>query len=321
MSLFAAKAMSPTVEGMVGSSRAISKLRAYLPKLAVSNANVLITGQTGVGKERVAQAIHHSGPRRDKPFISVNCGAIPDTLLESELFGHERGAYTGADGVSPGKIRMAEGGSVFLDEIGEMSAHGQATLLRVLENREIYPLGGCKMIRTDARFIAATNQDLERLVVAGKFRQDLFFRLNVARIHLPPLTERKEDIADLLLFFLNQYRETTGHCVEGFTPELMKCFLYYDWPGNVREIRNLVEAIFIDPPRGLVSFENLPDTFARIFQKNPDDTSNERDRIFSALCKANWNKTKAADLLKMSRMTLYRKMSKLNVKYKDRSAA
>src|SRR2546425_376171 len=157
MSLSAAKVLYP-VEGIIGSSTAISKLRAYLPKLAVSNANVLITGQTGSGKERVAQSsIHHLGPRREKPFISVNCGAIPDTLLESELFGHERGAYTGADEVSLGKIRMAEGGTVFLDEIGGMSPHGQATILRILENREIYPLGGRKMIRTDARFIAATN--------------------------------------------------------------------------------------------------------------------------------------------------------------------
>ena len=172
--------------------------------------------------------------------------------FESELFGHERGAYTGADGVSPGKIRMAEGGTVFLDEVGEMSAHGQATILRLLENREIYPLGGRKMVRTDARFIAATNQDLETLVMSGKFREDLFFRFNVARIHLPTVAERKEDIPDLLRFFLNQYRETSGHCGEGFTPELMKCLLHYNWPGNVREIRNLIEAIFIDPPSGLV---------------------------------------------------------------------
>jgi len=318
MSLSAAKAISPTVEGIIGSSTAISQLRAYLPKVAVSNANVLITGQTGSGKERVAQSIHHLGPRRDKPFISVNCGAIPDTLLESELFGHERGAYTGADGVSPGKIRMAEGGTVFLDEVGEMSAHGQATILRLLENREIYPLGGRKMVRTDARFIAATNQDLETLVMSGKFREDLFFRFNVARIHLPTVAERKEDIPDLLRFFLNQYRETSGHCVEGFTPELMKCLLHYNWPGNVREIRNLIEAIFIDPPSGLVSFENLPNTFARIFQRK--GASNERDRIISALCAADWKKAKAADLLKISRMTLYRKMEKFGISCRGRAA-
>jgi transcriptional regulator with PAS, ATPase and Fis domain len=161
---------------------------------------------------------------------------------------------------------------------------------------------------------------LASLVVAGKFRQDLFLRFNVARIHLPPLAERKEDIPDLLQFFLNQYRETTGHCVEGFTPELMKCLLYYNWPGNVREIRNLVEAIFIDPPSGLVSFENLPPTFARIFQMNIEDASNERDRIISALCAADWNKAKAAELLKISRMTLYRKMEKFGMSHRGRAA-
>ncbi len=238
----AATARFPTIDSIIGTSTAISQLRAYLPKVAASDAHVLITGETGTGKERVAQWIHRLGPRRDRPFVCVNCGALPDSLLESELFGHERGAFTGADEVSIGTIRLAEGGTLFLDEIGEMSLHGQARILRVLENREIdldteylcVPLGSRKMIRIDVRFIAATNQDLEPLVVAQKFRRDLLFRLNVARIHLPPLAERKEDIPDLLQFFLNQYNEARAHCVEGFTRELMTSLLQYAWPGVTR---------------------------------------------------------------------------------------
>lgn len=221
------------------------------------------------------------------------------------------GAYTGADESYFGKIRMAGSGTVFLDEIGEMSLHGQATILRILENREIFLLGGGKMIRTDARFIATTNQDLEMLIAKKKFRRDLFFRIDVVRIHLPPLADRKEDIPDLLQFFLNQYNEKKGHYVKGFTAELTKCLLEHEWPGNVRELRNLIEAIFIDP--GFVSFENLPCYFQNIFSAYVDKTSNEREYILSALCEANWNKMKAAGLLKVSRMTLYRKMAKLNI--------
>lgn len=191
----------------------------------------------------------------------------------------------------------------------------------MLENREFSPLGSRKIVRTNARFIAATNQKLELMVKAQKLRGDLLFRLNVARIYLLPLTERKEDIPDLLQFFLNQYNDGNGLCIKGFTPDLMKCLVQYKWPGNVRELRNLVEAIFIDPPCGLISFQNLPDSFVGIFGRDIHSASDERERIISALHETGWNRTKAAGLLKVSRMTLYRKMSKLNIKYVHRSAA
>ncbi len=309
-----------SADSIVGSSKAISELRSYLPKVALSNANVLITGATGTGKERVAEQIHRLSARRGGPFVCINCAAIPDSLLESELFGHERGAFTGADQSYAGKIRFAEAGTLFLDEVGEMSLQAQAKLLRLLENRELFPLGGAKPVRIEARFIAATNQELEPLVKAHKFRADLFFRMNVARIHLPPLAERKEDIPHLLRYFLNEYNLVNGYKVEGFTPEVMICLLQYDWPGNVRELRNLVETLFVDPPSGPVSLQSLPDSFRRIFNRYIDHGAGERERIITALHETNWNKTRAARLLRVSRMTLYRKMAKFDIDGKSTTA-
>src|SRR5437867_110635 len=315
-----ALARHTTADSIVGSSKAISELRSYLPKVALSNANVVVTGATGTGKECVAEQIHRLSARRGGPFVCINCAAIPDSLLESELFGHERGAFTGADQSYAGKIRFAEAGTLFLDEVGEMSLQAQAKILRLLENRELFPLGGGKPVRIEARFIAATNQDLEPLVKAHKFRADLFFRLNVARIHLPPLAERKEDIPQLVRFFLHEHNLANGRRIEGFTPELMSCLLQYDWPGNVRELRNLVEVLFVDPPPGLVSLQNLPDSFRRIFCHYIDYAAVERDRIIAALHQTNWNKARTADLLKVSRMTLYRKMAKFGINCSGRAA-
>lgn len=316
----AAPEIATMARRIVGSSKALSELRTYLPKVALSNVNVLITGATGTGKECVAEEIHRLGPRRDRPFVCINCAAIPDSLLESELFGHERGAFTGADQSYVGKIRFAEAGTVFLDEIGEMSLRAQAKILRLLENRELLPLGSGKAFRIDARFIAATNQDLEPLVTAHKFRADLFFRLNVARISLSPLAERKEDIPHLLEFFLNEQKVVNGCHVEGFSAELMNCFLQYDWPGNVRELRNLVEALFIDPPSGVVSLQSLPDSFRRIFCRYIDHDVVEHEQIIAVLYAANWNKARAAELLNISRMTLYRKMAKFGINRRSKAA-
>ena len=255
-------------------------------------------------------------------LLCSNCAAIPDSLFESELFGHERGAFTGADQSYAGKIRLAEAGSLFIDEVREMSWPAQAKILRLLENRELSPLGGGKPVRIDARFIAATNQDLEPLVKAHKFRADLFFRLNVARIHLPPLGERKEDIPHLVRFFLHEHNLANGRRIEGFTSELMSCLLQYDWPGNVRELRNLIEVLFVDPPPGLVSLQSLPDSFRRIFCRyiDLDQAAAERDRIIAALYEANWNKARAAALLQVSRMTLYRKLARFDISCSGRAA-
>jgi len=288
----------------------MSHLRNYIPKVARSDAHVLITGATGTGKERVAAAIHGTSPRRSQPFLCVNCAAIPDALFESEFFGFEQGAFTGAHEAYQGKLRIASGGTIFLDEIGEMTMSAQAKILRVLESREVFPLGGRRVSTVNVRFVAATNQDLEPLVAERKFRQDLFYRLNVARLHLPALKDRKEDIPDLLTHFLQQFNQRYQLRIEGATGELLDCLLSYEWPGNVRELRNLVEAVFIDPPDRWISLDDLPDYFRRIFSRYRVDTLPERDRLVSILEQTNWNKKKAAREMNWSRMTLYRKISK-----------
>jgi transcriptional regulator with PAS, ATPase and Fis domain len=300
-------------DSLVGSSSAMSELRAYIRKVARSDAIVLITGDTGTGKERVAESIHAESLRRHKPFVCVNCAAIPDSLLESELFGYDRGAFTGAQGSYPGKLRAASGGTVFLDEIGEMSLLAQAKILRVLESHEVFPLGALRMTTVDVRFIAATNQELEPLVAEGRFRRDLFYRLNVGRVLLRPLKDHVEDIPELIEHYVNRFNEHYHSHVHRPTQTLLDCLMRYDWPGNVRELRNLVEAMFIDPPEGPVSLEDLPESFRRIFARYTVTALPERERMVSALYDANWNKSRAAEQLNWSRMTLYRKLRKYRI--------
>jgi two-component system response regulator HydG len=288
-------------------------LGAYIGKVARSEAVVLITGETGTGKERVAESIHQESARRSKPFICVNCAAIPDSLLESELFGYDRGAFTGAQGSYLGKFRSAAGGTAFLDEIGEMTLIGQAKILRVLESREVFPLGAVRMTTVDVRFVAATNQELEPLVADGRFRRDLFYRLNIARIAVKPLREHKEDIPELVEHYVHEFN-LRYHCnVHKPNQALLDCLIQYDWPGNVRELRNMVEAVFIDPPAGPVSLESLPESFRALFDRYEMSAPSERERMVSALYQTNWNKSKAAEQLKWSRMTLYRKLSKYRI--------
>jgi len=296
------------MDAYVGYNSAMARLAAYLPKVARSDAKVLITGETGTGKERLAEALHALSDRAAEPMISVNCAALPDTLIESELFGYERGAFTGAQSSYPGKLRLAKRGTVFLDEIGEMSLFAQAKLLRVLESGTVFPLGGSRSVKVEARFIAATNQDLEPLVARGEFRADLFYRLNVARLQLPPLRDRREDIVGLFDYFVTEFNANRGGVVTGTSAELRRCLLAYDWPGNVRELRNLVEVIFIEPPSGEIGLEHIPDTFRRLFTKYRATGQTERDRMLAALATTNWNKSRAAADLNWSRMTLYRKL-------------
>jgi transcriptional regulator with PAS, ATPase and Fis domain len=298
---------------LIGSSSAMAAVRGYVHRVAQSDASVLISGATGTGKELVAAAIHQASRRRAAPLISVNCAAIPDSLLESELFGYERGAFTGAEESYPGKLRLADRGTVFLDEIGEMSPLGQAKLLRVLESREVFPLGARRMSKIDVRFLAATNQDLEPMVERRAFRQDLFFRLNVARVFLPSLKERPEDIVDLFLHYIRHFNIQSGRRIQGPTPELAERLTAYDWPGNVRELRNCVEAIFIDPPEGPIELNHLPESFRRIFGGHRVSGTSERDAILQTLSRTNWNKKLAARQLQWSRMTLYRKLEKYNI--------
>jgi transcriptional regulator with PAS, ATPase and Fis domain len=296
--------------GIIGTSESMVSLRRYIGKVAQTDANVLITGETGTGKEQVAEAIHRQSPRNLRPFACINCAAIPENLLESELFGYEKGAFTGAQTSYPGKMRLAHGGTLFLDEIGDMSTYVQAKILRVLESREVFPLGARKAIGIDVRIISATNQDLALLLEQKKFRKDLYYRLNVARIDLPPLKERKEDILPLFQHFFKDFSHRYQVSPPGPGHELINCLQEHDWPGNIRELRNLVEALFIDLPAGPIGIKDLPETFRSIFAQYVSTGKSEREKLLAALEATKWNKSRAAAQLKLSRMTLYRKLAK-----------
>jgi DNA-binding NtrC family response regulator len=294
---------------LIGLAPRILDLKGYIARAAALDCNVLITGETGTGKERVAELIHWHSARRAKPMVSINCAALPETLLESELFGYERGAFTGAYASYPGKLRLADGGTFFLDEIFDMAPYLQAKILRVLDTRSIDSLGGRKSIPVDVRIVAATNRNPELALEQGLLRQDLYYRLNVARIHLPPLRERPIDIPQLLQHFLEEMNRRYHRQVEGFSPEVMALLMSYAWPGNIRELRNLVEALFINLPARVVSLAHLPETF-RPLLANRDKLRDERELLLEALQTTNWNKSQAAGKLQWSRMTLYRKMEK-----------
>ena len=244
-------------------ARRCSRSKPTSKKSAPPDSNVLITGETGTGKELVAELIQQSRSRRPQPFVCINCAAIPDTLLESELFGYEKGAFTGANTASEGKLKLADGGAIFFDEIGDMSPYAQAKILRAIESREVYRLGGKRRIPLNVRVLAATNHDLEQSVARGQFRKDLYFRLNVARIHLPPLRERREDIVPLCHYYLRTLNQHFGRQVEGFTDEVLARLIRHDWPGNVRELKNLLEATFVNDPAQRIALVDLPEPFRR----------------------------------------------------------
>ena len=308
---------------MIGTSAALQQVRLSLAKVASSNCTVLITGETGTGKELAAEFIHRNSSRRNRPFACINCAAIPDTLLESELFGHSRGAFTGAEEDREGLLAAANGGTVFLDEIGDMSLMAQAKLLRVIEKKEVCHIGGTRSKQLDLRFLAATNQDLAAMAGRGSFRKDLFFRLNVAHIHLPPLRERKEDIPVLLEHFCRDFNFAPGARLAEFSEECLLFLLHYDWPGNIRELKNLIESLSIGGMPPQVGKEHLPGHLHRRAEESWGDEGwsevharshqSERDSLISALAWAKGNKSAAAKRLHWSRMTLYRKMAKHNL--------
>jgi two-component system response regulator HydG/two-component system response regulator AtoC len=271
----------------------------------------LITGETGTGKELVAELIHSNSPRRRNAFVCLNSTAIPDSLLESELFGYERGAFTGAVGTHRGKLALAHKGTLFFDEIGDISVSVQAKFLRAIEGKSVYRLGGENELAFDVRILSATNQDLDLAMRENRFRRDLYYRLNVIRIHVPPLRDRREDIPVLLEHYISQYNSSFGLRIEGFTVEALSQLISYDWPGNVRELKNVVEAIFANLPSRQVDTAGLPACVAK-YLCNPSKPA-ERDALLSALVATNWNKTRAADRLHWSRMTLYRKMAAYNI--------
>ena len=285
-------------------------VRAHIRQASGSDGNVLITGETGTGKELVANLIHLNSSRAKRPFVCINCTAIPDHLLESELFGYEKGSFTGADFLSAGKLQLADGGTVFLDEIGDMSLSHQAKILRTIEGKEIQRLGGKQNIPLNIKIITATNQNLERMVEDGKFRKDLYYRLNVMHINVPPLRERKEDIPPLLNFFIGKLNGAYRKEVKGVAEEAVKDLLGYHWPGNVREMKNMLESSFMNFPTRWITLKDLPERFRAKIMQSGALCCNERDQVLQALTATKWNKSKAAQRLKWSRMTLYRKLEK-----------
>jgi DNA-binding NtrC family response regulator len=305
---------------IIGDSKPIREVKSYLLRIAKAESTVFITGETGTGKELAAGLIHYKSPRSNKPLVCVNCAALPDGLVESELFGYDRGAFTGAVSNRKGKFEMAGGGTVFLDEIGDMNSYAQAKILRSIENKEFFHLGGKWAIPMSARVIAATNQNPEDLMAQGSFRKDLYYRLNVARVNLPPLRERKEDIPSLIQHAIENLNHRFRCNVESLTDEAMMCLLRYDWPGNVRELLNLIEAAYINLPNNKVSYINLPKPVQKQLKTTGSAPKEERSKIISALLDTNWNKSTAAKKLNWSRMTLYRKIEKYNIVQKRRPA-
>ena len=298
---------------MIGESKCMRDIKNYLDKVASTDSNVLITGETGTGKELAAGLIHLKSPRYKNPFVCINSAALPETLIESELFGYDRGAFTGAIAEKPGKFELANSGTVFLDEIGDMNHYAQAKILRSIENREFFHLGGRKPVSFNARIIAATNKEPEQLIEDRKLRDDLYYRLNVARIHLPPLRERKEDIPSLVSHAAARLNHRFGRNIMGLTDDAMASLLRYDWPGNIRELFNLLEAVYINLPSRQMDFICLPQPIQKRIKSTQGCPTNERKQIVSTLLETNWNKSTAAQRLKWSRMTLYRKMEKYNI--------
>lgn len=295
---------------MIGHSEAIRTVREAIGRLAASDCSILITGETGTGKELATQLIHELSRRAEGPLVTVNCAAIPESLFESELFGHERGAFTGAVASREGKLREANGGTMLLDEIGEMTPALQAKLLRVLETRTVERLGSNRRLPLDIRVIAATNQDLEDLLGQKRFRPDLYYRLNVARIHMPSLAERPEDVCELAEHEAARWNSSRRKPLR-FSPEAISVLERHSWPGNVRELKNLVESLHLNCSRSVVELSDLP---LRMREAQGAAASlSERERLLAALRETHWNKSEAAHRLKWSRMTLYRKMSQYSI--------
>jgi DNA-binding NtrC family response regulator len=301
-------------ESIVGQYSGMLHVFDIVKKVSQSRANVIIRGESGTGKELVARAIHFNGPRRRNKFIAVNCGAIADTLIENELFGHEKGAFTGALAQKIGLLETAKGGTLFLDEIGNISEAMQIKLLRVTQERSFYRIGGTSEIVVDVRFICATNRDIEKMIEEGRFREDLFHRLNVVTITLPPLRERTEDIPLLVNHFIKRFANYYGRTVKRITDEAMNVLMQYNWKGNVREVENIIERAINLMEGDTITVADLP---AHIFQRNemkeikgkiPTLREMERTHILNVLKEANGDRAKAAEILGIDKTTLWRKM-------------
>jgi DNA-binding NtrC family response regulator len=321
-------------ENFIGDSLPMNKVFRIIEKVSDTDSTVLILGESGTGKELVARAIHYHSSRHDKPLIPVNCGAIPEELLESELFGHEKGAFTNAIRTRIGRFELANGGTIFLDEVAEMSPHLQVKLLRVLQEQEFERVGGTKTIKCDVRIIAATNKDLDSRVQEGKFREDLFYRLKVIPIQIPPLRDRRSDIPLLVHYFLETTTRSKKKTISGIKKDAMDALINYDWPGNVRELENVIERMVILSEDDHLTMDDLPEKIAGkaagekaiqvIIPEEGFSLSNaiseyERQLIINALEKSDWVKNRAAKLLKMNRTTLVEKIKKQGIE-KERMA-
>lgn len=319
---------------LVGQSPAMERLRELIKTAGPTNSRVLIGGENGTGKELVARAIHLHSTRSDHPFVAVNCAAIPETLIESELFGHEKGSFTGATSMKRGQFEQADGGTLFLDEIGDMSLSTQAKVLRALQEQQFTRVGGTKLLKVDVRVLAASNKDLEKEIAKGHFREDLYYRLNVVPIVVPPLRERREDIPALVRHFMKLHSEEQGLRMKDVSPEAMGVFQQYDWPGNIRELRNLIErlmimvpGIMIEASQATVSLQGraagLPPSgptqatsplLTRSYDSLKDARNAfEKDYISRKLREHHWNISRTADDLKIERSHLHRKIKLLDV--------
>jgi DNA-binding NtrC family response regulator len=318
---------SQTASGLIGHCSSIRKLQETIQLLANSDSTVLISGESGCGKEVLAKSLHKTGSRSGKPMVSINCGAIPEELLESELFGHVKGAFTGAIRARPGRFEIANGGTIFLDEIGDMSPKLQVKLLRVLQERCFEPVGSQQSIRVDVRVIAATHRNLEKEIQAGRFREDLYYRLNVIPLHLAPLRERGDDILLLANNFMVRFNKQKESNISSISDDVRRAMLAYNWPGNVRELQNLIERVTTLKREGSIELEDLPnrmlsdkDRVLQSFQMDVKSASNidlkatvdefESHLILSALNRFDWNKNQAANFLAMNRTTLVEKIKK-----------
>lgn len=307
-----------TFHDIVSKNAVMRQLFDILPNVAQTDATVLILGRSGTGKELVATAIHNLSPRREGPFVKVNCGALPETLLEAELFGHVQGAFTDAKVRRIGRFEAARGGTIFLDEIGDAPQSIQVKLLRVLETREFEPLGSNRTVHADVRIIAATNQDLEALVASSRFREDLYYRLNVVQIRLPDLRERMEDIPLLVERFLERLNSRMGRHIVGLTDEAMRALMSHDFPGNVRELENAIERAYIMARTPQITLADLPEPIRRRavvsqYPVNGAQPSDERARIVECLQRHRWNLPRAAQELRMHRTTLWRKVKRFGL--------
>ena len=307
-------------QDIISKNKKIKNIFDMLPTIAVNESSVLITGESGTGKELFARAIHNLSGRNKKPFIAINCGGFPETLIESELFGYEAGAFTGATKAKPGRFALAEGGTLFLDEIGDLPLPLQVKLLRVLQEKTYEPLGSIRSLKADVRIVASTHRDLDAMVAEEIFRQDLYYRINVIKLEIPPLRERMEDVALLVNHFIARFSALHKKDICGISPDAMNILMSYDYPGNVRELENIIEHGCVLCPGNLIGLKHLPDRLCPTAE--PVETVSsleevEKQFIIFILRKNNWNRNAAARELKIHKTTLFRKMKKLNIKPPD----